>query len=510
MACWYGYTLAIIGRWSSVAKQVKIASVKGNYAVTVDGQNLRIIGNIKPYQYAYTDGKVVYGYSLPSYIPPFIPKKKAKMPLIPIFCASGSYPSTSYNAVYVAYQENNALKYVTWDAQTQSKVLSDWEYNGPAWFNFKNRAFKHIVHTDYDSIADEYYHWHEYIDDQNQQYLQYDWKRYLLDVVEDTSNNTNHYYMQTGDYTLSHLTLATDFTYWDRYGQVYDFHTDTIANYITWPWYSIDNNTNYLKGTKRNIALKKDSTTEESDNSSLSLVLDSIFDEILQEAQTRQGSVAVPANQPNAEMINIGVYSKPDCTFVEPYDDFSYGSNLSAYEDYRNPRIRYNGTENNSDKLLVWVHALVIAYPEVQSKGGWWPVFYGYTGCYEIENGIHTEKELKIESWEWVYNSTMPHTDILTHGSYELNFGKYSWHSDTKKIYKGFSSISNRTFEDVKGVLENEGIVYVLAKDSTGYALYSVKRNGSVTSVHVNDLVNNTRLALIDNMSRFIDAYWNS
>lgn len=493
-----------------MAKQVKITSVKGNYAITADGQQLRIIGNIRPYGYGYTDGRVVYGYSLPTYLSPFVPKRKKKVPLIPIFCANGSTP-VSYTGVNVVYptkvQNTDTLQYVFWDDQTQSKVVSSWYFNGPAWFNRKNKAYIKVTDYEYDSFSQSYQYSFKYKDENGTQFLQHNWKKYLLDVDED------HYYMQVGDYSQTTQTLATELTYWSKRNQTqYDYYTATIANYIQWPWYSQNSYSWYIEpGTKRNLALNVDDTREGITDSNLALTLDNIFTILLQDAQARQGSVQTPANQPNPQLINIGLYSKPDYTFVEPYVDD--GGNY-PFEEYRNPRFRYNGSEIGGNKLLVWVRALVIAYPLVQSKQGWWPVFYGYSACYEIRNGSFTEKYFKIESWQWESYGSLVHEDIEERDTgYELNFGNFSWHSDNKRVYKRFNSVSSRTFEDVKGIVEGDGNVYVLAKDTTanatGYALYTIKKNGSVTTLHVNDLVNNTRLTLIDDMVRFKNAYLN-
>lgn len=51
-----------------MAKQVKVAAVRGNTVITADGQRLRIIGNAMPGGYVWTDGVVAYGYSLPGTI----------------------------------------------------------------------------------------------------------------------------------------------------------------------------------------------------------------------------------------------------------------------------------------------------------------------------------------------------------------------------------------------------------------------------------------------------------
>ena len=65
-----------------MAEKVKIATTAGGYAITQDGRRLRIIGDIMPQQYAYTDGVVCYGYGTPNYR---VNKKRVKLTIIFVF-----------------------------------------------------------------------------------------------------------------------------------------------------------------------------------------------------------------------------------------------------------------------------------------------------------------------------------------------------------------------------------------------------------------------------------------
>ena len=54
-----------------MAEKVRIIGIEGKYAISNKGQRLRIIGDNVPLGNAYTDGRVVYGYSINNH--PFLP-----------------------------------------------------------------------------------------------------------------------------------------------------------------------------------------------------------------------------------------------------------------------------------------------------------------------------------------------------------------------------------------------------------------------------------------------------
>ena len=67
-----------------MAYRVKIVGTNGKYAVTENGTRLRIIGDAVPRGYVYTDGAVVYGYTIKSPVPIMHRAKGKKKVLVDI------------------------------------------------------------------------------------------------------------------------------------------------------------------------------------------------------------------------------------------------------------------------------------------------------------------------------------------------------------------------------------------------------------------------------------------
>lgn len=150
-----------------MAKQVKIIRVSGNYAQTADGRSLRIIGNVRPGNYGWTDGKVLYGYGVPGFYMPPIPPRPVAFPFLLTYdIASNPYDVwTEDNLQYTFRPECPPLLW--WKDKRYVYDGTNVVFNGQPLYNLTNA-----------------------------------WVAYF---------RNNHFWFQTGDYCP---TLATTMWYW--------------------------------------------------------------------------------------------------------------------------------------------------------------------------------------------------------------------------------------------------------------------------------------------------------
>ena len=193
-----------------MAKRVKIARVDGNYAVTESGQRLRIIGNARPGQYAFTDGVVVYGYSPIGSEYRFLKRKKPDL-LLPI------YDYDVYSSGYAALAGLGGINIRDWQVTVPSIDIQD--YQKQVWLG-RNVLFNDK--TKFYSLRGSYYSHDLYVSGRERPVYAPSKALFL------GHDDHGMFFWQTGSYCWSKATMeAVTYPELNYVGSEYDYDLST-------------------------------------------------------------------------------------------------------------------------------------------------------------------------------------------------------------------------------------------------------------------------------------------
>lgn len=466
-----------------MARKVTVASVANGWLTTRDGERLRIIGNWnpKPGGIAYTDGVIVYGYSLPGYVAP--PRKKAKPLLFAPFFAFGTD-----NTATDEFSSCDVFAY-DFDANGVQENIKLWGYTPIEWYwsargitfaNTRDRAFVREDHY-VQNVA-----YHRYIDNDGNTFIPDYTDACVLAIDKDC-----HFMAQTGDYRQ--IQRATSLSWWDRYG----VHTASTTSPYDWLGTG-----DPLRGTEHDLSYETDSTSNKSGN--VTSVLDSVFGYINSDLALKQGTPpSYPTTAPSPALLDMALYQDKD---------FCFRTSWTGADAYGDRRMECCGDA----PPVIWMLVSAVAYGGTHTENGhtgWWPIVYRYkigVQCREHFNGYdivywNVEAADYIEGANLMYLnfSQIEHTET----GYKVSYNGYEWKNGT--LTHGNSvvaTIPTRPF----GVFEQDGSVHVLT--ATNY--YIIKGNTVTTraihtdsSYHQYIYSDNGSLCPIDNVQKIADAY---
>ena len=365
-----------------MAQRVKILKVQGNYAITQDGKQLQIIGNVRPQQYAYTDGVVVYGYGVPDF---------------------GTSLRSATAGGLVVYKN---MQLDTADAEFTTEELKPLRQHGlirggpatmlPVFYNTDKRVWcwKQETATATDNIQ-------KYCDDYGNEY------DFTGIILRWRGNQPD---LQTGEYLRNdayNFVRTWTVTVDPQTGDLIYTATDTSSS-----GWTIAGSSPLPQGTTKTLAVNGNNCN-----------LNDLFNILLQDLQTRHGQAAgIPdVTRPQAQLGKFMLYSDDACT---QSSDFLY----------RAKRMQFDGTVG-----IINLQCCGICYPENPqhpldprdpTQGmGWWPQELYYKARAKFENGTVTLLYLEVVING---NRTVLHGD----DGYEFDVDGWTWDSLTQNLTK--------------------------------------------------------------------------
>lgn len=392
-----------------MAEKVRITGIEGSYACTMDGRRLRIIGNVNPKRYAYTDGVVVYGNAQPGFYRPPVVRKKT-FPLVLDLLGYGmeyfyEYPDHVDLGLNERY-DPRCPSCLWWNKKfyTRSNTVN---YSGWQQFTVTDEA-GHTALTLQNGFVIDFGH----------------------------ENGRDVFTLQLGDYT----TRPDKNGYIEYYTSAGSSTTDYFSN---WP----SDMQLPLRGSLNDLRMSKDGT-----NYSVANVLDTFFDDLKASVQASAG--------PSIHFLGWGLFKNDDYNFSQ--DDTVNCANLIDYDkDYGAKRfLKISDTE-----LIIFADVMAVTYPlnstyAPAGSPGWWPLLYWFRRCIKVDLATGTYGVLYARNearWyaEYTAWANMPlylqNETAVTPYVKDLGEG-YKWNSGDKLIYNGNTAIGNEQYEDVKGV----------------------------------------------------------
>lgn len=464
-----------------MARKVTVAGVSGTWLTTKDGQRLRIIGNWIPKVggIAYTDGTVVYGYSLPGYVAP--PRKRPKVPMIvPFYQYSvGSLTDDHRVDVYPQYFDGNIQRDIK--DSLGSYLLWYWNPHGIVFANDPKRAY----------VLKDSTGTYSYVDDEGNTVIPS-----YTDACVFAINN-GHYKAQTGDYR--YVQRENGFQYWNRYG-VRTKDTSDPSDFIG---YGLP-----LRGQEHDLSYETDSTTQKSGN--MTALLDRLFSYIQADLAQKQGTPpSYPTAPPTQAILDFALYPDNGFRYYIPYYD--YPSNA-----YGERRMEYCGDSSPT----LWLTVEAVAYGGTHQEytsgpTGWWPIIYRYSvGIQDRDVQEFWDKVVywKVESAAYDYYisnlSNLPYvqTEYVDKG-YEVSYHGYVWKAGTLK--HGDTAVALIP-KRPHGLCVVDGMLHIIT-DDTYYRIKGQQVEAlAVTGDRQYVYSNNGSLCPIDDVQRIVDAYYNA
>ena len=465
-----------------MAYKVKIVGIDGKDALTADGKRLRIIGSAVPRGYAYTDGVVVYGYSLPDYVPPFIPRKKPVGPC-PFFTFGTMFAPTdafrsedvfAYHFDTDGVQQN--IKYL-WDT---TPVEWTWDAHGVTFANTADRAF--VRKDDSSQGATRY----SYIDDEGNTFIPTYTDACVFGIDKD-----GHFKAQTGDYRR--IQRDTTVSWWDGLG----VHAQDVTSIYDWTglWKP-------LRGTEHDLSYETDDTARKSGN--VTAILDSVFSYIVSDLGNRQGTPpSVPTAPPSPALLDMAIYQD---------SSFCFRDDNSGPDAYGDRRMEFCGDA----PPVLWLLVSAVAYGGTHTESGrtgWWPVIYRYKLGVQCRDGF-TGFDIvfwNVETADFVDGVSLGNLVFRqaehAETGYKVSFNGYEWKNGTlTKGDRTVATIPTRPF----GVCEVGKEVHVL---TAGKYYIIVGQTVTTRNIHTDNIgdayiySDNGSLCPIDSVKRVADAY---
>lgn len=412
-----------------MAKRVKIIGVNGNMAKTEDGKSLRIIGNVRPGSYGWTDGTVIYGYGVPS---PYAPPPTQGVPLfVPCFIGGeweeaptvwDSSEVLSRAGSHAMYRPNKFAR-VTYDARCPHWLWDKsrmFEYETAGYITFRNTVVYDIRNS---------------------------WMRYWKD---------GHAWFQNGDY--SPYITETAYVYTDNYSEpVQRASLDARA----------DDSEEAMRVTQTNLSFNKDSPVA---NSNVADALDTLLNDFL--------TNEVPASEYGfSEWCSFVMCDSPTYTYR---DDGHLQGNIGVSH---TPTAncgwrRFRRIADN--RIVTWVDAVAITYvPDTDRPlRPWYAQFVRFRLCVQFtfdedEEVVATTVLYKRRTQVWAYirgssdyivswiDSQYPYDEptviddtVSVNLPYIEDLGDgYIWNSHSKYVYdKDGVPVDSLQYERVVGV----------------------------------------------------------
>ena len=391
-----------------MAKKVKIASVAGSYAVTQDGQMLRMIGNIKPQQYAYTDGVVCYGFGqTDNYTQKFNPKRGG----LPVYINIQDLPICQ---VEFTTEKLDALKqYALIQAGPTNSVF-------PILYNTDNKCYCWESDT---ATSTDYIQ--RYKDDRGGYH---DFRGVIVRWRGDTPD------LQTGEYLRNDAyTYKREWTAWPdaQAGTV----TYTYIDHSSSGW--IANDTPLPSGNLNTLEVNGNRCN-----------LDSVFSAILSDLQSRQAVVTVPTvPKPPAQLGKFCMYKDDACS--EPAFD-------SLYSD---KRLVFDGAIGVFNIVCCGIYYAESSShplnPDDPSQGnGWWPqeCIYKVRAVWDVQNN-----NLRIVYMTFTENGQT--TTLIGDSGYHWQVDGWEWNSLTGDLTKDQETIYSGA-DRPQAVTEEKNILF--------------------------------------------------
>lgn len=399
-----------------MAQKVKILSVNGRFANTADGRNLRIIGNVRPGTFGYTDGNVIYGNAVPGiYRPPVIPNKT-----FPLLLDNLGY-ALEYYFDYPEYVPNSAMYY---DPRCPSHL----------WWNKKFYSRNSTVnYNQWDAIT---------LKDENDDTVLNIQNEFIVDFMD------NVFSLQMGD-----------FTYRQDKSPYFEYYTDSVSTTTEYFDKFPADMELPVSGNLNNLSVKIGNDTYD-----LATPLNALFDSLKNGMQASAG--------PSSHIIGWGLYKNGDYGYSE--DDTINVPNFDYDKDYGAKRF----LKISDEEVVIYLDMIGVTYPlnstyAPAGSPGWWPLFYWFRRIVKINvNGTYSVLYSKDEArWfqEWTAWANMPlysQNESQTTPYLKDLDGGYYWNSVTKLIYKDNEAVDNIRYDEVKRIYKNN----VLAKkEADGY-----------------------------------------
>ena len=463
-----------------MAYKVQIARIEGREAITADGKRLKIINNVIPHGYAYTDGTVIYGYNTPEYVAPPAPKKKL---IAPFYIFQNYQADDPYDGetVYACYIDRDGTQQYIRETPEASPTWWLWDKAGVTFANTEKRAYTRK--DDYTQNRPT----HTYIDDQGNALMTAYTDACVLAITKDG------YMAQTGDYRA--VQRATTVSWWDRYGT----HAQDVTSVYDWT-----GSERPLRGIEHDLSYEANSTAVKSGN--ITDILDLLFADLRTELAEKQGTPPqYPQVPPDPAILDMAIY--PDNGFV-------YRTAWTGFDAYGDRRMEYCGDA----PPLLWLTVSAVAYGGTKTQDGhtgWWPTIYRYNLGIQPNDTYtgYTVAYRNVEEAEYIAEANLQYLNFRqtehAEAGYTVAYNGYAWKQGTLK--KGDTFIA--TIPDrPHGICKNGNAVLVL----TDTALYAIK-GGTVTTQAITPPVqgdplhsDNGTLAPIDDIRKVWQAWDNA
>ena len=405
-----------------MARKVKIVSVQGKTAITADGERLRVIGNIVPNSYGYTDGVVLYGYSLPCYTPE---KRAIKQKAWPVLVADDTVDDADLYLMDKDVQLDDFLI-----AGVPSWVYPFYDRHAPLWAWTREHCYMRADDNSDKVMYDE--NGDEFVRVENE---------FLMDISNDG------YSAQAGDFTAL-AGVPADIEYRLQYGTI-----ATQATRAIYPGFT------ELDGTLNNLSFVSNTLTPDG---VLQNAIQDIIDDCVDDVEDSE------AGRPSPVACFHALYNNPD---------YICGALFYDYGDKRFIRLSDN-------KLAVFLDLSILSYPYCDdatvlygATPGWWPQLCLYRTGYTIEfngNTYSYQRFYRKREARWL-NGNYPTAwdryypawnDETANTGYTKEFDNgYTWKSSDGLVYRDGEPVSQEVYTDVIDVYKGR----ILGKKNDGF-----------------------------------------